>query len=86
MYKFSFRTGSFDTFNPPFLFEFKLSDNISLGLSGDYLYTSGKYKFTYAVEGGADTTQIRQNGDVHSFRLEAGLFGKFEMECQIILL
>lgn len=77
-HKFSLRTGSFDTFNPSFLFEFKLSDNISLGLSGDYLYTSGRYKFTYAVEGGSDTTQIRQNGDVHSFRLEAGLFGKFD--------
>ena len=41
-----------------------------------YMYTSGRYKFTYAKKDGYDTTAVRQNGDVRMLRLENAFFGK----------
>ena len=40
------------------------------------MYTSGRYKFTYAKKDGYDTTAVRQNGDVRMLRLENAFFGK----------
>lgn len=74
--KASFKTGSFGTANPAILWEQKLSENVSGSISGEYLYTTGRYKFTYRKEGGYDTTAVRHNGDVNALRMEAGLFGK----------
>jgi len=71
--------GSFTTLNPSVLWEHKLSDKVSTQVSAEYLYTSGKYKFTYAKADGYDTTAVRQNGDVHMLRAEAGVFGKDEV-------
>ena len=45
-------------------------------MSGEYLYTSGCYRFSYKKKDGYDTTSVRHNGDVHSLRLETGLFGR----------
>ena len=42
------------------------------------MYTTGKYKFTYAVAGGYDTTAARRNGDVNALRTEGGLYGKIK--------
>ena len=42
------------------------------------MYTTGKYKFTYAVDGGYDTTAVRRNGDVNALRAESGLYGKIK--------
>jgi hypothetical protein len=42
------------------------------------MYTTGKYKFTYAVDGGYDTTAVRRNGDVNALRAEGGLYGKIK--------
>ena len=42
------------------------------------MYTTGKYKFTYAVAGGYDTTAVRRNGDVNALRTEGGLYGKIK--------
>lgn len=67
--------GSFATINPSLLWEHRLSDKISSSLSAEYLYTSGRYKFRYAKRDGYDTTEIRQNGDVRSLRVEGALFG-----------
>ena len=47
-------------------------------ISTEYMYTTGKYKFTYAVDGGYDTTAVRRNGDVNALRAESGLYGKIK--------
>ncbi len=73
--KLSFKTGSFGTLNPSLLYEQKLSDNISASFSGEYLYTTGEYKFTYSKADGYDTTAMRENGDLEMYRLEGALFG-----------
>ncbi len=70
------RAGSFGTVNPSFLWEQKLTDQLSLSSSVEYLYTTGRYKFTYQTLGGYDTTAVRQNGDVNALRAEIGLYGK----------
>jgi len=70
------KAGSFWTVNPSFLWEQKLTDKLSLSSSVEYLYTTGRYKFTYQTLGGYDTTAVRQNGDVNALRAEIGLYGK----------
>ncbi|MDR1455250.1 MAG: TonB-dependent receptor plug domain-containing protein [Tannerella sp.] len=75
-----FRTGSFDLANPSLLWEQKLSERVSSSLNVEYIYSSGKYPFRYRrvfPDGKAawDTTAVRQNGDIHSVRLEGGLNG-----------
>jgi outer membrane cobalamin receptor len=78
-----FRTGSFDLVNPSVLWEQKISKNISSSLNAEYIYSSGKYPFRYRKvlpdkTVAWDTTAIRQNGDIHSLRLEGGLNGYLE--------
>lgn len=75
-----FRTGSFDLVNPSVLWEQKINKNISSSLNAEYVYASGKYKFRhtkYNSDGSIanDTTAIRENGDIHSLRLEGGFNG-----------
>ena len=74
--KATFKTGSFGTVNPALLWEQKVSEKVNMSLSGEYMYTTGRYKFTYRVEEGYDTTDVRRNGDVNALRLENGWFGK----------
>ena len=50
--KAAFKTGSFGLVNPSFLWEHRLSQNVSSSLSAEYMYTTGKYKFTYRVKNG----------------------------------
>ena len=75
------KTGSFDLINPSVLYEHKINDNISASINGEYIYSSGKYKYRYKrVFPGTsdvmyDTTAVRQNGDIESIRFEAGLYG-----------
>jgi len=69
------KLGSFATANPSFLWEHKINDSLASSFSAEYLYTSGRYKFSYATKGGYDTTAYRQNGDVNALRVEGGLFG-----------
>lgn len=68
--------GSFATINPSVLWEHRINDKVSSSVSAEYMYTSGRYKFRYAKKNGYDTTEIRKNGDVMSFRAEGALFGK----------
>ncbi|MGV8962653.1 MAG: TonB-dependent receptor plug domain-containing protein [Candidatus Saccharimonadaceae bacterium] len=78
------KTGSFDLINPSVLYERKINDNISASINGEYIYSSGKYKYTYkrvfpgTSEVMYDTTAVRQNGDIESVRFEAGLYGLIE--------
>lgn len=76
--KATFKTGSFGVANPAVVWDRKLSDNVSSSVSAEYMYTTGKYKFTYRVADSYDTTAVRRNGDVNAFRLESGLFGKLK--------
>ncbi len=68
--------GSFGTVNPSALWERRLARNVDAQLSAEYLYTTGRYRFSYRREGGYDTTQVRQGGDVRALRVEGGLFGR----------
>ena len=68
--------GSFSTINPSLLWEHRFNEQISSFISTEYMYTSGRYKFTYAKKDGYDTTAVRQNGDVRMLRLENAFFGK----------
>lgn len=70
------KAGSFDTYNPSLLWEQKLTEKLSAQFSGEYMNTSGRYKFSYAKKNGYDTTEVRRNGDVSALRAEAALFGK----------
>ena len=68
--------GSFGTVNPSVLWEQKMGENVSSSLSAEYLYTTGRYKFTYSKRDGYDTTAVRQNGDVRALRVEQGFYGR----------
>lgn len=79
----TFRTGSFGLANPSILWEQKVSETVSSSVSAEYIYATGKYKFRYhkvLADGTTawDTTAVRQNGDIQSFRLEGGLNGFIE--------
>ncbi len=79
-----FRTGSFDLINPSILWEHKINDDIASTLNAEFITASGKYKFRhtkYHADGSIanDTTAVRENGDIHSLRLEGGLNGFFEL-------
>ena len=68
--------GSFGTVNPSVLWEQKLGEKVSSSFNAEYLYTTGRYKFSYRKKDGYDTTAVRQNGDVRAFRAEQGFFGR----------
>lgn len=76
--KATFKTGSFGVCNPAILWEQKLNARLSSSFSAEYMYTTGKYKFRYAMQGGYDTTAVRRNGDVSALRVEHGLYGRTE--------
>ena len=68
--------GSFGTVNPSVLWEQRMGEKVSNSFNAEYLYTTGRYKFSYTKKNGYDTTAVRQNGDVRALRIEEGLFGR----------
>ncbi|NDV78970.1 TonB-dependent receptor [Dysgonomonas sp. 511] len=76
--KLSLKGGSFETINPSALWEHSFTNDIAISLNAEYMYTSGKYKFSYEKKNGYDTTEVRQNGDVRALRIEGGLYGKIK--------
>mgnify|MGYP002855921253 CR=1 FL=1 len=68
--------GSFGTVNPSVRWEQKLGGQAASAFNAEYLYTTGKYKFSYRKADGYDTTAVRQNGDVRALRVEEGLSGR----------
>lgn len=76
--KSTFKTGSFGVVNPSIVWDRRLNGRISSSVSAEYMYTIGRYKFTYRVEDSYDTTAVRRNGDVNAVRLEGGLFGSIK--------
>lgn len=79
--KATVKGGAFDLINPSLLYEYKINDNLSASINGEFINSSGKYKYRYkrvhphTHEVMYDTTATRYNGDIYSSRLEAGLFG-----------
>lgn len=76
--KATVKTGSFGLANPALLWEQRISERVSSSLSAEYLHASGRYKFTYRMQEGYDTTAVRRNGDINALRIEGGLFGRIE--------
>lgn len=74
----AFKSGSFGVVNPSLLWEQRLSERVSSSLSAEYLRSSGRYRFTYRMQEGYDTTAVRRNGDIRAVRVEGGLYGRIE--------
>lgn len=76
-----FKIGSFGLVNPSVLYEHRFNDRLSASINGEFIHATGRYKFRYkrvyprTSKVMYDTTAVRQNGDVSSQRLEAGLYG-----------
>jgi outer membrane cobalamin receptor len=75
-FKVKLKGGSFDLLNPSLLWECRLSETLTSSFNAEYMKTSGRYRFSYRKQNGYDTTEMRQNGDVYSLRLEQHLSGK----------
>ena len=52
--------GSFSTINPSLLWEHRFNERISSSISTEYMYTSGRYKFTYAKKDGYPGAAVRE--------------------------
>ncbi len=76
--KVSLNMGSFGLFNPSILVQQKLNSVFALQLSAERVAADGRYRFRRKVENAYDTTATRESADVHSWRAQAGLFGKFK--------
>ncbi len=78
--KAGLKVGSFGLLNPSVLFEYKLSETVSLTFNGEWISSNGEYKFRYrrvtpSGEVAYDTTAVRQNGDIDAMRFEGGVQG-----------
>ena len=72
------RAGSFALANPSLGVDVRLTDQLSLTMDAEYVYSDGKYPFRYrrvlpSGQTAYDTTAIRQNGDIQAVRTELGL-------------
>jgi outer membrane cobalamin receptor len=79
--KAALRAGSFGMVNPSLRWEQKIGRKTALSLGGEYIRATGKYRFRYrkVLRDGTvawDTTAVRQNGDLHSARIEGNLNGE----------
>ena len=72
----SLKGGSFETVNPSALWEHRFNDKLDASLNAEYMYTSGRYKFSYEKKDGYKVTETRRNGDVQALRIEGGLYGR----------
>ncbi|MBO3099311.1 TonB-dependent receptor plug domain-containing protein [Gelidibacter pelagius] len=68
------RSGSFGLFNPSLNLNYKINDAISARLSTELVNAHGRYKFQYS-NGIYDTTAVRNNADIKSYRVEASIHG-----------
>ena len=68
------RSGSFGLFNPSLNLNYKISDAISARVSTELVNAHGRYKFQYS-NGVYDTTAVRNNADIRSYRVEASVQG-----------
>lgn len=80
---FRYKAMSMDFINPSMRFEYKLSDKVKMSASGEMIKTNGRYKYRYQranLDGTVayDTTAVRKNSDVTSYRFETSFFGTVE--------
>lgn len=68
--KLSLDIGSFLTINPKFSWGHLLYNGSTLSLSGEGIYSSGRYPFRYQKAGGYNVSTLRENGDVTALRSE----------------
>ncbi|MCD0489038.1 TonB-dependent receptor [Pedobacter sp. MC2016-14] len=71
----AFKTGSFGLINPSLLWQHKLSDRVVNTLNAEFKNANGKYKFRN-TNGIYDTTLVRENGDIKSFRIDESVYSK----------
>jgi len=74
--KAAVKGGSFGLFNPSFLMNLKLSDNLTGSFSGEWMSAGGAYPYLlHYGEAGTDSTSTerRVNSDVKNLRLETAL-------------
>jgi len=77
-YKFS----SINLINPSLRLEQKLSNRLSASLSGEFMKSDGEYKYrdkrlNFDNTVAYDTTAVRHDSDIETYRLEAALNGTF---------
>ena len=72
--KAAFKTGSFGLLNPSLLWEQKISSRVTASVSTELTEANGRYRFRY-TNGVYDTTAIRENADVHAWRIETVFHG-----------
>lgn len=65
---------SFNTYNPSFYYQHKLSGRWAMAMNADWLSSEGDYPFTL-VNGNVVTRERRLNSDVNTIRGEANLYG-----------
>lgn len=75
--------GSFGLSDPSLVWEQRWSNTLSSSFSAERIDASGKYKFRYRrkFQDGTvawDTTAVRHNGDIRSWRIEGSLFGEIK--------
>ena len=68
------RSGSFGLFNPSINLNYKINESIAARVSTELVNAHGRYKFQYS-NGVYDTTAIRNNADIKSYRVEASVHG-----------
>lgn len=76
-----YKTMSVNYHDPSFRLEQKLSNQLNMSLSSEYIKSNGRYPFRYKrnnQDGSVayDTTAIRNNSDIAALRIESGLYGK----------
>lgn len=78
---FRYKAGTIQLVNPSFRWEQKLSSKFTASLSGEYIKSDGEYKFRYKrlmpdSSIAYDTTAVRKNSDIESFRIESSIYGE----------
>lgn len=76
--------GSFGSFSPALLLERRLGSSLAIRTQAEYTRSDGDFRYHlngYRKDGEGewrrfDTTLVRENGDLESFRAEAGLYGR----------
>lgn len=78
-----YKTMSINFNNPSFRLEQRLSPKVTMSASGEMIKSNGRYKFRYKRRNldntlAYDTTAIRKNSDIESYRFETAVFGRLE--------
>ena len=73
------KAGSWGLVNPALWLDYKLSPIWSLSVNGEWISANGRYPYTlqYGDENDLSSEEKRNNTEVKSGRLEAGLYGQF---------